>query len=287
MAQLPPEGTVGVAVGGRLGVPAPLRHSCAALFVVFGTAWLIVNGVYGQTIFAAFSQKAADFLALSDYGARFLFGNLADGRHYFVGPDSAWPGFGFQFAFKVLPTIIFFGGFMAVLYHWGIMQKVVESVSHFMRWTIGTSGAETLSCSANIFVGQTEAPLLIRPYLSKISRPEMLIVITGGFATVAGSVMAVFATILANVDPSILGHIIVASIISVPAAILMAQVMMPEDKGVSPTPVEAADDHRVATALGASPRGCAIRPEGRVHGVRHQPCSGLTGVRSQYATGLG
>ena len=96
--------------------------------MVFGTAWLIVNGIHGQTIFAAFSQKAADFLALSDYGARFLFGNLADSRSLLCrGSDSAWPGFGFQFAFKVLPTIIFFGGFMGVLYYLGIMQMVIES----------------------------------------------------------------------------------------------------------------------------------------------------------------
>jgi len=211
------------AVGGRLGVPEPLRHSCAALFVVFGTAWLIVNGVYGQTIFAAFSQKAADFLALSDYGARFLFGNLADGRHYFVAPDSAWPGFGFQFAFKVLPTIIFFGGFMGVLYYLGIMQVVIEALARFMKWTVGTSGAETLSCTANIFVGQTEGPLLIKPFLDDMTRSELLTIMVGGFATIAGGVLAGY---IALGVPA--GHLIAASVMSAPAALLVGKIIYPE-----------------------------------------------------------
>ena len=84
------------AIGGRVGIPQPVRRVCGALVVVFGTAWLIVNGIHGQTIFAAFSQKAADFLALSDYGARFLFGNLADGRYYFVGQDTRLAGLRFS-----------------------------------------------------------------------------------------------------------------------------------------------------------------------------------------------
>ncbi|HXI87044.1 MAG TPA: nucleoside transporter C-terminal domain-containing protein, partial [Parvularculaceae bacterium] len=108
---------------------------------------------------------------------------------------------------------------------------------------------------ANTFLGQTEAPLLIRAYLSKVTRAELLIIITGGFATVAGSVMAVYATILNNVEPSILGHIIVASIISVPAAITIGQVMMPEEKGVKPTPAEAADDFGYASSMDAFMRG--------------------------------
>ncbi len=176
------------AVGRRVGLPQSIRRVCGALVVVFGTAWLIVNGVHGQTIFAGFSEKAADFLALSDYGARFLFGNLADGQYYFVGADSAWPGFGFQFAFKVLPTIIFFGGFMGVLYYLGIMQVVIEALARFMRWTVGTSGAETLSCTANVFVGQTEAPLLIKPFLDDMTRSELLTIMVGGFATEARTV---------------------------------------------------------------------------------------------------
>ncbi len=210
-------------IGGRMAIPRPVRRVCGALVVIFGTTWLIVNGIYGQTVFAGFSQKAADFLALSDYGARFLFGNLADGRYYFVEPDSAWPGFGFQFAFKVLPTIIFFGGFMGVLYYLGIMQIVIESLAQFMKWTVGTSGAETLSCTANIFVGQTEGPLLIKPFLEDMTRSELLTIMVGGFATIAGGVLAGY---IALGVPA--GHLIAASVMSAPAALVIGKIIYPE-----------------------------------------------------------
>jgi len=210
-------------IGSRVGVPMAARNACGALIVVLGTAWLITNGIHGQTIFAAFSEKAADFLALSDYGARFLFGNLADGRHFFVGDDSPWPGFGFQFAFKVLPTIIFFGGFMGVLYYLGIMQVVIESLARFMRWTVGTSGAETLSCTANIFVGQTEGPLLIKPFLDDMTRSELLTIMVGGFATIAGGVLAGY---IALGVPA--GHLIAASVMSAPAALVVGKIIFPE-----------------------------------------------------------
>jgi CNT family concentrative nucleoside transporter len=165
----------------------------------------------------------AAFLSLSDYGARFLFGNLADPQYFFPGGASSWPGFGFQFAFKVLPTILFFGGFMAVLYYLGIMQTVIEAIARFMRWTVGTSGAETLSCSANIFVGQTEAPLLIKPFLSDMTRSELLTVMVGGFATIAGGVLAAY---IAMGIPA--GHLIAASVMAAPAALLVGKIIYPE-----------------------------------------------------------
>jgi CNT family concentrative nucleoside transporter len=210
-------------VGKKAGLPLPVRRVAGALIVVCGTAWLVVNGVYGQIIFAGFSEKVANFLALSDYGARFLFGNLADGRYFFVGSDSAWPGFGFQFAFKVLPTIIFFGGFMGVLYYLGIMQVVIESLARFMRWTVGTSGAETLSCTANIFVGQTEGPLLIKPFLGDMTRSELLTIMVGGFATIAGGVLAGYISLGVPA-----GHLIAASVMSAPAALVVGKIIYPE-----------------------------------------------------------
>ena len=156
----------------------------SALLVIVGISYMIHHDITGQYFFKTFSDKIAYFLSLSDYGAQFLFGNLANGEHFFTAPNSSWPGFGFQFAFKVLPTIIFFGGFMSVLYYYGVMQKVIESISHFMQWTIGTSGAETLSCSANVFVGQTEAPLLIKPFLDQMTKSELLTIMEIGRAHV-------------------------------------------------------------------------------------------------------
>jgi CNT family concentrative nucleoside transporter len=194
-----------------------------ALLSAVTVAWLVASGFYGEEIFDAFSKKVSAFLELSDYGARFLFGNLADKQHFFPGGAASWPGFGFQFAFKVLPTIVFFGGFMAVLYYLGIMQRVIEAMARFMRWTIGTSGAETLSCTANVFVGQTEAPLLIRPFLNDMTRSELLTIMVGGFATIAGGVLAAY---MAMGIPA--GHLIAASVMSAPAALVVGKIIYPE-----------------------------------------------------------
>ncbi len=210
-------------VGGFAKVPPAARRFSTLALLSTGVAWLVTTGRTGREVFAVFSDKVASFLSLSDYGSRFLFGNLADGQYAFTGPDAGWPGFGFQFAFRALPTIIFFGGLMGVLYHWGVMQKVIEAMARFMRWTIGTSGAETLSCSANIFVGQTEAPLLIKPFLEEMTDSELLTVMVGGFATIAGGVLAAY---VAMDIPA--GHLIAASVMSAPAALVFGKLIYPE-----------------------------------------------------------
>lgn len=210
-------------VNSRLRFAPRLQAPVSALLVVLIVTWLIAEGIYGQAVFAAFADKVAAFLGLSDYGARFLFGNLADPQYFFPGGAATWPGFGFQFAFKVLPTIIFFGGFMAVLYYFGIMQVVIVSLARFMGWTVGTSGAETFSCTANIFVGQTEAPLLIKPFLEEMTRSELLTIMVGGFATIAGGVLAGY---IAMGIPA--GHLIAASVMSAPAALLVGKIIYPE-----------------------------------------------------------
>lgn len=176
---------------------------------------LIHEQIYGKIIFQAFSQKVDNFLRLTDLGTSFLFGGI-------VGPEfqQTW---GFQFAFGVLPTIIFFASFMSILYYLGIMQKIVEALAKFMQWTLGTSGAETLSCSANIFVGQTEAPLLIKPFLDKMTLSELLTVMVGGFATIAGGVLAGYIRL--GIDP---GHLIAASVMAAPAALVIGKIIFPE-----------------------------------------------------------
>ena len=202
-----------------------LSRELSSVLVVGLVAMAIASGSNGQIVFKSFSDGVAAFLDLSSYGAAFLFGNLVDPQHFFPPDGSNWPGFGFQFAFRVLPTIIFFGGFMAVLYYLGIMQHIILGISRFMRWTIGTSGAETLSCSANIFVGQTEAPLLIKPFLNEMTRSELLTIMVGGFATVAGGVLAGY--IVMGIDP---GHLVAASVMSAPAALAVAKIIYPEDE---------------------------------------------------------
>jgi CNT family concentrative nucleoside transporter len=210
-------------VNARLRLVPAAQGPLGALLSAVTVAWLVAAGLYGEEIFDTFSKKVSAFLELSDYGARFLFGNLADRQYFFPGGAASWPGFGFQFAFKVLPTIVFFGGFMAVLYYLGIMQRVIEAMARFMRWTIGTSGAETLSCTANVFVGQTEAPLLIRPFLNDMTRSELLTIMVGGFATIAGGVLAAY---MAMGIPA--GHLIAASVMSAPAALVVGKIIYPE-----------------------------------------------------------
>jgi len=208
-------------VNARWSLMAQAQSPASTLFVATGVAYLVGKGLNGQAIFSSLSGGISDFLNLSDYGARFLFGNLADPSFY--GAEGGWKGFGFLFAFKVLPTIVFFGGFMSVLYYLGVVQKVVETLARFMRWTLGTSGAETLSCSANIFVGQTEAPLLIRPFLPRMTKSELLTVMVGGFATIAGGVLAGY---IAFGVPA--GHLIAASVMSAPAALVIGKIIYPE-----------------------------------------------------------
>ena len=212
-----------LAINSRFQFAGAARRYLTAVFFLLGVSWLISGQIYGQQVFEVFSSRVTGFLNLSDYGARFLFGNLSVLEYNFPNGETGWPGFGAIFAFKVLPTIIFFGGFMAVLYYLGVMQKVIESLARFMRWTIGTSGAETLSCTANVFVGQTEAPLLVRPFLDGMTRSELCTIMVGGFATIAGGVLAGF---IAFGIPA--GHLIAASVMSAPAALVMGKIIYPE-----------------------------------------------------------
>jgi CNT family concentrative nucleoside transporter len=131
------------------------------------------------------------------------------------------------FAFWILPTIIFFSSLMSILYHLGVMQRLVWAIAWVMQRTMGTSGAESLSAAANILVGQTEAPLVIKPYVDGMTRSELHAVMTGGFATVAGGVMAAYVGFLRDID-GIAGHLVTASILSAPAALAISKVVFPE-----------------------------------------------------------
>jgi concentrative nucleoside transporter, CNT family len=171
-------------------------------------AWLTIKTVSGRKLFQSAGDCFNTLMDFVDVGNEKVFGeSFRD--HYF--------------AFKVLPTIIFFSALMAVLYHLGVMQFVVRILGGIMQATLGTSGAESLSASANIFVGQTEAPLVVRPYVLKMTRSELMAVMVGGFSTVAGGVMALYVGW--GIDA---GHLMTASVISAPAGLLIAKVLQPE-----------------------------------------------------------
>ncbi|MBT4295261.1 MAG: NupC/NupG family nucleoside CNT transporter [Candidatus Marinimicrobia bacterium] len=174
----------------------------------------------GKPVFMFLDKAINKLLSFSDEGAEFLFGALA------ISPGQE-NSLGFFFAFQILPTIIFFSAFMAILYHFGIMQLVVKYIARAMQKTMGTSGSETLSASGNIFVGQTEAPLLIRPFIKTMTKSEYMAVMTGGFATMAGGVLAIYAKWLTDI-PNIAGHLMAASVMSAPAALVLAKIIYPE-----------------------------------------------------------
>jgi CNT family concentrative nucleoside transporter len=133
-----------------------------------------------------------------------------------------------NFAFSVLPTIIFFSALMTILYYVGIMQRVVRAVAWLMQRTLRTSGAETTATAGNIFVGQVEAPLLVKPFVEDMTLSELNTLMTGGFATVAGGVMAAYVAMLAGSFPAIAGHLLAASIMAAPAAIVVSKMLVPE-----------------------------------------------------------
>lgn len=220
-----------------------------SLFALTSLGMFIQRGIFGKALFQSLATYVDKFLKLTDLGSAFLFGNLVN-VEYFQGTET-WPGFGFQFAFSVLPTIIFFSAFMSILYYLGVMQAIVQVMARFMRWTMGTSGAETLSCSSNVFVGQTEAPLLIRPFLNDMTISELNAIMVGGFATIAGGVLAGY--IRMGINP---GHLIAASVMSAPAALVMAKIFLPEtEHSKTAGDVEIPDVGRADNLLDAAARG--------------------------------
>ena len=158
-------------------------------------------------------------ISFSDKGSDFLFSSFIPG----VGYHEAM----INFAFRALPVVIFFSSLISIAYHFGIIQILVKSIALLMEKSMKTSGAETLSISANIFVGQTEAPILIRPYIKKMTPSELMAVMTGGFATVAGSVLALYVLWLEKI-PGIAGHMLAASIMSAPASLVISKIIYPE-----------------------------------------------------------
>jgi len=228
-------------------------------------AVLLLRTGAGRAAFEWLRGAVVQLLAFTDPGAEFVFGplfrtspqyvqHLAPGASWWQGLDPATGEpvtLGIVFAVHVLPIIIFFCSLMGILYHLGVMQRLIQGVAWVMQRTMRTSGAETLSVSANIFVGQTEAPVVIRPYLAGLTMSELMAVMTGGFATVAGSVMAAYVRF--GIDA---GHLLTASVLSAPAALVMAKIMLPEtDRTRSAEPVRLRVERTHANVLEAAAAG--------------------------------
>ncbi|MBT8262268.1 MAG: Na+ dependent nucleoside transporter [Bacteroidia bacterium] len=219
-----------------------LVFSGLALQLIF--AVLVLKVPFVATIFEWFSEKVVAFLALADVGANFVLGAWPDLAEIFevkfdengnIMKESFT--IGYMFAFKVLPTIVFFSAFTSLLYYLGILQKIVYAFAWIMSKTMRLSGAESLAAAANIFIGQTEAPLVVKPYLEKMTKSEMLCLMVGGMATIAGGVLAAFIAFLGGDSDAerviFAKHLLTASIMSAPAAIIIAKMLYPEVESVN------------------------------------------------------
>ena len=204
----------------RRCVPWKLVAAGVGLQFAIAALCLKVPGVVD--LFDGFARVVTKVISFADEGIAFLFGKTADAG----GP---W---GFVFAIKVLPVIIFFASFMSVMYHLGVMQRVVAAVAFVLRKALGVTGSEAVSAAANIFVGQTEAPLMVKPYIARMTKSQLMAVMTGGFATIAGSVLAAYVGVLGGEDTEskvlFAKHLLCASVMSAPAGFVMAKIMMPE-----------------------------------------------------------
>jgi len=212
-----------------------------ALQLVF--AVLVLKTEPGIWFFERLAAGVNHLMGFAERGSTFVFGDLAkpDGRA------------GFVFAFRVLPSVIFVGALMSVLYHLGIMQRVVQAFSWVMVTVMRTSGAESLAAAANVFVGQTEAPLVVRPYVAHMTRSELMALMVGGFATIAGGVLVAYVSM--GISAS---HLLAASVMSAPAALVVAKLLVPETErpatlGKTYVPIERASANVIdAAASGAS-----------------------------------
>ena len=194
------------------------------------------------------SQQVVTFLNFSEKGAEFLFGGLVNNQETF----------GYIFAFKVLPTVVFFSAFTSVLYYFGIIQRVIKGFAWVMSRTMRLSGAESLAAAANIFIGQTEAPLVVKPYLDKMTKSELMCLMVGGMATIAGGVLAAYIAFLGGSSEAekiyFAKHLLTASIMSAPAAIVIAKMLYPETEAVD-RKLEVSKEKIGANVLDAIARG--------------------------------
>ncbi len=183
------------------------------LSLQFGIAYLILKTTWGLYSFEALSRGITQLYSFANEGASFVFGSLAD-------VSMPW---GVIFAIKVVPIVIFFGALMSLLFHLGVIQKVVFLLAKVMQPFLGTSGAETLCAAANSLFGQTEAPLLIKHYLPAMTESEMLVVMVSGMATLSGSIMAVYGSLGVSMT-----HLLCASMMSVPGSLIISKILLPE-----------------------------------------------------------
>jgi len=200
------------------------RPVVAGMLLAFGLGVVLLKAPYVRDVFLALNGALNALEKATQDGTSFVFGFLGGGPLPFA---ETYPGASFVLAFRALPLVLVVSALSALLFYWRVLPWIVKVFSLLLQRTMGVGGAIGLSSAANVFVGMVEAPLVVRPYIRSMSRGELFILMSCGMATVAGTVMALYASILSKVVPDALGHILIASIISTPAAIAISVLMVP------------------------------------------------------------
>ncbi|WP_335869866.1 NupC/NupG family nucleoside CNT transporter [Bacillus sp. 2205SS5-2] len=207
-------------------------------------AFLVLKTDFGQTALKGFTKVVNQIIGYSDAGAKFLFGGL-------YGEET---NIFFVFAFDILPVVIFFSSLISVLYYLRIMQVFIKVIGGFLSWLLGTRKAESMSAAANIFVGQTEAPLVVRPYLNKMTESELFAVMTGGLASVAGSVLIGYSLLGVPLE-----FLLAASFMAAPAGLVLAKIFVPEtDETPEPKEFEMEVDKDSTNVIDAAAKGASV-----------------------------
>jgi len=200
------------------------RPVAAGMVLTAGLGALLLKAPFTRDVFMALNNAMAALERATREGTAFVFGFLGGGP---LPYSESYPGATFVLAFRALPLVLVVSALSALLFHWRVLPWLVRGFSLVLEKSMGVGGAIGLSSAANVFVGMVEAPLFVKPYIRNMSRSELFILMSCGMATVAGTVMALYASILASVIPSALGHILIASIVSTPAAIAISVLMVP------------------------------------------------------------
>ena len=231
----------------------PFFLTLGSLAVQAGLVLLLFAIPNSHAVLAGVTSAVDGLADASDKGAQFVFGYLSGGSSPFATtqPDNTLP---FVFGFRVLPLILVISALSALLWHWGILKWLTHAFGFVFEKTMNLGGASALAVAANIFMGMVESPIVIRAYLDKLSRAELFLMMVVGLATVAGSTMVAYAVILAPVLPNAAGHVLVASIISAPAGILLARIMIPEEHKAG-TPYDHATALKYESSMDAITRG--------------------------------
>src|SRR5580700_6786802 len=201
------------------------RQAAIGLALTFVLAVLFLKIPQLKVAFAVIGDGVEAIAAATRAGTSFVFGYLGGGPLPF---DLKTPGADFVFALQALPVVLVMSVLTTLMFHWGILPPIVRGFAIALNRTLGVGGAVGVSTAANIFLGMVEAPLCIKPYLGRLTRSELFVVMTGGMAGIAGTVLVLYATVLGPIIPDAAGHLVVASVLGAPVAILVGQIMVPD-----------------------------------------------------------